>query len=74
MSLFTISLSTVFVDNKTAATIVHHVTGSGNGTSGSGVANTATATNMSIETCLVCGDRASGTLSNIMYMYICNNL
>nr|XP_014097390.1 nuclear hormone receptor HR78 isoform X1 [Bactrocera oleae] len=47
-------------DNKTAATIVHHVTGSGNGTSGSGVANTATATNMSIETCLVCGDRASG--------------
>uniref|UniRef100_A0A0A1WZG6 Nuclear hormone receptor HR78 n=1 Tax=Zeugodacus cucurbitae TaxID=28588 RepID=A0A0A1WZG6_ZEUCU len=47
-------------DNKTAATIVHHVTGSGNGTSGSGIANTATATNMSIETCLVCGDRASG--------------
>ncbi|XP_018795134.1 PREDICTED: nuclear hormone receptor HR78 isoform X1 [Bactrocera latifrons] len=47
-------------DNKTAATIVHHVTGSGNGSSGGGVANAATATNMSIETCLVCGDRASG--------------
>ncbi|XP_011201916.2 nuclear hormone receptor HR78 isoform X2 [Bactrocera dorsalis] len=47
-------------DNKTAATIVHHVTGSGNGTSGGGVTNATTATNMSIETCLVCGDRASG--------------
>uniref|UniRef100_W8BED7 Nuclear hormone receptor HR78 n=2 Tax=Ceratitis capitata TaxID=7213 RepID=W8BED7_CERCA len=47
-------------DNKAAiATIVHQV-GSGNGTSGSSLANTTTATNMSIETCLVCGDRASG--------------
>ncbi|XP_036326152.1 nuclear hormone receptor HR78 isoform X1 [Rhagoletis pomonella] len=47
-------------DNKAAVTIVHHVTGSGNGTSSGSVANNTTAANMSIETCLVCGDRASG--------------
>ncbi|XP_054733378.1 nuclear hormone receptor HR78 isoform X1 [Anastrepha obliqua] len=44
-------------DNKAAVTIVHHAAGSGNGSGG--VTNT-TAANMSIETCLVCGDRASG--------------
>ncbi|XP_067647142.1 nuclear hormone receptor HR78 isoform X2 [Eurosta solidaginis] len=51
-------------DNKVsvAATILHNITGSGNGTSAVGTitTNTTAAANMSIESCLVCGDRASG--------------
>lgn len=66
--LFSFCLFLSFLDNKSAINLIHLGSGSAaaSGTVGSvnnnnnSSNNTTTTTNMSVELCLVCGDRASG--------------